>query len=285
MLSTCVSKVTAAASCESLLRTSSALVESLSILSLTDRRQQTLLPTDVSVRFKIIRKKTMSLRFPGHIHMYDPENAKREPLYAAVERYKRLDWGMYVGTKTAPYTKRWKKWDSLNWEKEQHMFMDRMSNLVLERMFTHEVKLPRYIPDDPYQKYNDMPFWKHRAGLVKNRKLIEKYGNKDHMFGRYSAHAKGTFGQDNTLPKHLYMPPDYLQTVGSNPTKTYRPDPDTAPPSNEPAPYFQRKKLRGGRKSKYARLKEMRAMRRKETFLDEPLPLWNEAFHPTVNER
>ena len=60
MLSTCVSKVTAAASWESLLRTSSALVDSLSVLSLTERQQQTLLPTDVSVRFRIIRKKTLS---------------------------------------------------------------------------------------------------------------------------------------------------------------------------------------------------------------------------------
>ena len=125
-----------------------------------------------------------SRRFPGHIDLYDPKDGKRESLYPAVERHKRLDWGMYVGTKSGRYQKRWKKWDSTNWDKEQHMFMDRMSNLELERMFNHEVKLPRYIPDDPWQKYNDMPFWRHRAGLAKNRKLIEKYGNKDHMFGR-----------------------------------------------------------------------------------------------------
>ena len=37
--------------------------------------------------------------------MYDAKDGKRQPLYAAVERYKRLDWGMYVGTKTGEYTK------------------------------------------------------------------------------------------------------------------------------------------------------------------------------------
>jgi len=139
--------------------------------------------------------------------MYDAKDGKRQILYSAVERYKRLDWGMYVGTKTGRYNKRWKKWDSTNWSKEQHMFMDRESNLVLERMFSHDIKLPRYIPDDPWQKYNEMPFWRHRAGLLKNRKLIEKHGNTDHMYGRYMSHMKGTYGKDNIMPKHYYILP------------------------------------------------------------------------------
>ena len=50
-----------------------------------------------------------SRRFPGHIDLYDPKDGKRESLYPAVERYKRLDWGMYVGTKSGRYQKRWKK--------------------------------------------------------------------------------------------------------------------------------------------------------------------------------
>ena len=45
----------------------------------------------------------ISSRFPGHIDMYDAKDGKRQILYSAVERYKRLDWGMYVGTKTGEY--------------------------------------------------------------------------------------------------------------------------------------------------------------------------------------
>ena len=93
------------------------------------------------------------------------------------------------------------------------MFMDRESNLVLERMFSHDIKLPRYIPDDPWQKYNEMPFWRHRAGLLKNRKLIEKHGNTDHMYGRYMSHMKGTYGKDNIMPKHYYMPPGLVSNA------------------------------------------------------------------------
>jgi len=297
MLASCLSKAVAASTSASgsetsfLIRTSSALVNSMSVLSLAGQRQQDnqgpILNSDISVRFRARPfKKTLSRRFPGHIDMYDAKDGKRQILYSAVERYKRLDWGMYVGTKTGRYNKRWKKWDSTNWSKEQHMFMDRESNLVLERMFSHDIKLPRYIPDDPWQKYNEMPFWRHRAGLLKNRKLIEKHGNTDHMYGRYMSHMKGTYGKDNIMPKHYYMPPDYLQTVATSPSKAYLPDKSVAAPSNDPAPHFQRQKLRmRGREHRHDRLRELYSLRKKEAFLDKPLPLWNEGFHPTTNER
>jgi len=244
------------------------------------RPQQPLLSSEVLVRFRWGPRKTQSRRFPGHIDLYDRKDGKREPLYAAVERYKRLDWGVYIATKASRYRKCWKTWDSTNWDREQHMLMDKESVLKLERMFTHDIKLPRYIPDDPYQKYNALPFWKHRAGLVKNRKLIEKYGNTDHMYGRYYAHANYR-NKPNTLPEHHYMPPDYLKTIASNPQRVYNPDPETTAPSNEPAPHFQRKKI----SMKHKGLIELRSMRNRERFLKEPLPLWNQAFHPTVNTR
>ena len=50
---------------------------------------------------------------------------------------------------------------------------------------------------------------------------------------------KGMFGTSNILPKHLYMPPNYLEAVSGNPAKTYSPDLSAAPPSNQPAPFFQ----------------------------------------------
>jgi len=244
-----------------------------------------MLSSEVLVRFHFRQRgprKTQSRRFPGHIEMYDKKDGHREPLYAAVERYKRLDWGAYITTKQARFRKKWKTWDSTNWMREQHGSMDQASVLKLERMFSHEIKLPRYIPDDPYDKYNSMPFWKHRAGLIKNRKLIEKYGNTDHMYGRYYAHAAYR-GKPNILPKHYYMPPDYLKTIASNAQKVYKPDVERVAPSNEPAPYFQRKKVLIGKEQR--ELKELEKMRRQERYLKEPLPLWNEAFHPTVHRR
>jgi len=241
---------------------------------------QPLLSSEVLVRFKPKPRITRSRRFLGHIDLYDRIEGKREPLYSAVERYKRLDWGIYVATKQGRYRKNWKSWECRNWDKEQHMTMDKESVLKLERMFTHDIKLPRYLPDDEYDKYNAMPYWKHRANLVKNRKLIEHYGNTDHMYGRYYAHHYYR-GKPNILPQHRYMPPDYLKTIATNPQKMYKPDLTTTAPSNEPAPYFQRKKLRFDSRE----LPDLRKMRRQEKYLDKPLPMWNQAFHPTVNAR
>ena len=265
-----------------LLRTTSCLqgVVSSPLLNGSDQNRP-MLNQDQIVRFKYVPKKTLSTRFRGHIDLYNKEG-KRDCLYAAVERYKRLDWGAFIGTKSSRYTKCWKRFDSTNWEKEQHGTMDHLNTLKLERMFTPDVKLPRYLPNDPYDKYNAMPFWKHRWTLIKNRKLIEKYGNKDHMFGRYKSHAL-LRGQPNMLPQHYYMPPDYLKTIATNPHRSYKPDLESAPPSNEPAPHFQRKKIRHGKKNR--EWNKLVQMRRQEKYLKEPLPLWSEAFNPTSHYR
>merc|ERR1712038_1226266 len=70
--------------------------------------------TSNQVRFKYVPKKTMSRNFPGHIDLYDKEG-KRESLYTATERYKRLDWGVYVTTKTGRMVKKWKRTPLENW--------------------------------------------------------------------------------------------------------------------------------------------------------------------------
>ena len=105
-----------------------------------------MLSSEVLVRFHFRQRgprKTQSRRFPGHIELYNRTDGQREPLYAAVERYKRLDWGAYITPKQSRFRKEWKTWASTNWAREQHGSMDMESVLKLERMFTHEVKLPR----------------------------------------------------------------------------------------------------------------------------------------------
>jgi hypothetical protein len=42
---------------------------------------------------------TRSRRFPGHVDVYGEEDGKREALKAAEDRYKRLDWGIYIRTR------------------------------------------------------------------------------------------------------------------------------------------------------------------------------------------
>ena len=54
--------------------------------------------SDLQVRYRRVFK-TRSRRFPGHVDIYGEEDGTREPLAAAEERFKRLDWGVYIKTK------------------------------------------------------------------------------------------------------------------------------------------------------------------------------------------
>ena len=54
--------------------------------------------SDLQVRYRRVYK-TKSRRFPGHIDVYGEEDGKRQSLAAAEERFKRLDWGVYIRTK------------------------------------------------------------------------------------------------------------------------------------------------------------------------------------------
>jgi hypothetical protein len=64
---------------------------------------------------------TRSKRFPGHIDIYDHQG-NREALGAAVQRFKRLDFGTYVRVVPGRYNKLYKKSESKQWQQEQHMF-------------------------------------------------------------------------------------------------------------------------------------------------------------------
>ena len=71
---------------------------------------------------------------------------------------------------------------------------------------TSEMKERRYIPDDPYEKYNKMSFLKYQYSLEKNKNLIEEHGNKSHKFDRYRMH-RDRLSHYNDLPKEQYLPP------------------------------------------------------------------------------
>ena len=211
---------------------------------------------------------------------------------AAEERYKRLDWGWYIGTRVGRFNHMWKKTDFQNWRDEQHVSLNRDSNAKLEKMFSPEAKRPRFIPDDPYEKYNTkVNYWKYHWGLIKNRELIRKYGNPVYQFNRYKAHIIME-SDENHKSKLCYAPPGYLETVGSNASGVYRPDTNATYPAIETAPHFQRKRLyeppvkikmrkKVGRPlpKHYLRLRQM------EMFSSRPIPLWSPINFPTYNEK
>ena len=219
---------------------------------------------------------------------------ERDPLLAAEERYKRLDWGWYIGTKVGRYKKMYAKTDYENWADEQHVSLSKSANEKLEKMFSSETKKPRFFPDDPYEKYNTkVNYWKYHWGLLKNKELIRKYGNPVYRFNRYKSHLHRE-SDENHKSNLCYAPPGYLETIGSNLSGVYRPDPDTALPKIETAPHFQRLRLSeipikprsmGGRR-KFGRLlpTKYKKLRQMEIYSKKPIPLWSPINFPTIHE-
>ena len=66
-------------------------------------------------------KTTRSKRLKGHIDVWDKQG-KREALVPAVERFKRLDFGVYISTMVGRNNKVHQKSPGLTWRHEQHVF-------------------------------------------------------------------------------------------------------------------------------------------------------------------
>jgi len=182
-------------------------------------------------------------KFNGHIDIYG-RDGKREPLEAAVMRFKRLDGiGTYINTVSGRTNKIHRQTWAEKMKKEQHIFTFHDFYKKLDRMMAPQMKERRYIPDDPYEKYNKMSFLKHKYSLEKNKKLIEEHGNKSHKFDRYRMH-RDRLSHYNDLPKEQYLPPGYLKTVKDT-GGAFLPEGDNV--YHEPewmAPHFQRTPIR-----------------------------------------
>lgn len=87
----------------------------------------------------------------------------------AIDRYKRLDWGMYIRTQGGRNSKHYAQDPVTLWRKEQHIFGAPFHVRWMNRMFGPKTKAKRYLPDDPYEKYHQTSFFKHYALWYKNK--------------------------------------------------------------------------------------------------------------------
>lgn len=236
-------------------------------------------------RFAFMIKPTRSKRYPGHIDVFDKEG-EREPLQAAVDRYKRLDFGTYVRTWTGKSNRKYKKTEAELWQAEQHMFAWKEFVPKLEKMFTHDIKRKRYFPDDPWEKYNNMSFIKHKYTLLKNAENVRQLGNMVYKFDRYKAHLDRVTPY-NKLQKEHYMPPGFLKNVADN-NGVFVPDNENETPEPEQiVPHFQRKPIkqpdfvvsrRNFRKTGFYIDNDYQQKRTNEMFT-QPLKPWSTVMH------
>lgn len=91
------------------------------------------------------------------------KTGKRKTVSAAIKRFKRLDWGIWIRTRTGRHKKLWKKSGKLQRKLRQHVFCNAKQSSMLDKMVTSRWRKPKYYVDDPYRPFHQREnFWSTR---------------------------------------------------------------------------------------------------------------------------
>ncbi|CAH2240189.1 jg1884 [Pararge aegeria aegeria] len=82
------------------------------------------------------------------------KKGKRKTVKAAVKRFLRLNWGVWIRTKIGRHKKLWKKSQPQKRRLRQHVFVNSTQTVLLDKMVTKYWKRPKYYVDDPYEPYH-----------------------------------------------------------------------------------------------------------------------------------
>lgn len=82
------------------------------------------------------------------------KKGKRKTVKAALKRFKRLDWGIWIRTRSGRHKRLWKKSPNNKYRKRQHVFTNATQSLLLDKMVTNRWRKPKYYVDDPYRPYH-----------------------------------------------------------------------------------------------------------------------------------
>lgn len=91
------------------------------------------------------------------------KKGKRKSVRAVLKRFYRLDWGMWIRTRSGRHKKIWKKTHKLRRKLRQHVFTNSTQSWLLDKMVTKFWRRPKYYVDDPYAPYHRREeFWATR---------------------------------------------------------------------------------------------------------------------------
>ncbi|KAL9900463.1 mitochondrial ribosomal protein L35 [Glossina fuscipes fuscipes] len=79
---------------------------------------------------------------------------KRKSVKAVLKRFKRLDWGGWIRTRTGRHKKMFRKSNALKRRLRQHVFVNATQAHLLDKMVTSFWRRPKYWIDDPYAPYH-----------------------------------------------------------------------------------------------------------------------------------
>lgn len=84
-------------------------------------------------------------------------SGKRKSVKAVIKRFYRLNWGIWIRTKTARHKKMWKKTAKRRARLRQHVFVNGQQSWFLDKCVTKFWRRPKYYVDDIYEPYHERP--------------------------------------------------------------------------------------------------------------------------------
>ena len=85
---------------------------------------------------------------------YSRNKGKPQTVHAVVNRFYRLNWGIWIRTRAGRAKKLWKKSSERKYRLRQHVFCNRTQSKLLDRMVTRYWRRPKCWVDDPYEPYH-----------------------------------------------------------------------------------------------------------------------------------
>lgn len=100
-----------------------------------------------------------SLTTERSLTKFSLNRGKRKTVKAVLKRFKRLDWGGWIRTRTGRHKKLFKKSQPLKKRLREHVFVNSTQSWLLDSMVCKFWRRPKYYIDDPYTPYHTKDYF------------------------------------------------------------------------------------------------------------------------------
>ncbi|XP_057337464.1 39S ribosomal protein L35, mitochondrial [Microplitis mediator] len=120
-----------------------------------------------STTFPILNSPNTDLKLQSQVRSYVRFNrttGKRETVGEVLQRFYRLNWGIWIRTRAGRHRKIWTKRQSRITRLRQHIFTNSQQSWMLDKMVCPYWRKPKYYVDDPYEPYHKREeYWTTRT--------------------------------------------------------------------------------------------------------------------------
>ncbi|KYM99577.1 PREDICTED: 39S ribosomal protein L35, mitochondrial [Cyphomyrmex costatus] len=86
---------------------------------------------------------------------FSMSRGKRQTVKTVLKRFYRLNWGIWIRTRSGRHNKLWTKSTSRKKRLRKHVFCNATQSTLLDKMVSKYWKRRHYYVDDPYEPYHD----------------------------------------------------------------------------------------------------------------------------------